>query len=100
MRSFSYISGCILADLVIFLIPSTIFVGLVWLLNIDVFKGSIGTLFGIFFMFGFAYVNLINLIGFWMKDVINAYKNIAIWMYTLALVVPLAVLVGASIIGN
>jgi len=37
MRSFGYITGCILADLVIFLIPSTVFVGLVWLLNIDVF---------------------------------------------------------------
>lgn len=100
MRSGSYITGCILADLVIFLIPSVIFIGLVWLLNIEVFQGSIGNLFTIFFMFGFAYVNIINLLGFWMKDVINAYKNIAIWMYLLALIVPIAVTIGAALIGG
>jgi len=57
-------------------------------------------LFGIFVMFGFAYVNLINLIGFAMSDVVNAYKNIAIWMYCLALVIPIATLIGASLIGS
>lgn len=88
MKSFSYIFGIMLADWLIFTIPSLIFVALMLILNIEIFSGSPGHFVATLVGFGFAFINLNNFIGFMFKDVNSSYMSATWFMLLLGLVLP------------
>lgn len=98
MKSFSYIFGIMMADWLIFTIPTLIFVLLMIILDIDIFLNSPGHLLATLVMFGFAFVNLNNLIGFWFKQVTSAFLSATIFMLLLGLALPVIKWILAAII--
>jgi hypothetical protein len=70
MRSIPYYLGLFLADYLIYFIPSALFVLTTIMLGIDAFKSNKADFFISLITFGVGYVNLSNLIGFTVKDVL------------------------------
>lgn len=101
MKSFSYIFGIMMADWLIFTIPSIIFVLLMLILKIEIFTGSPGHLVATLVGFGFAFINLNNFVGFRFKDVSSAYVSATIFMLLLGLALPvLTWILAAAIKGD
>lgn len=88
MRSIPYFLGLSVADYLIYIVPSALFVVLVKILNIQAFEESAGYFFISLMTFGVGFINLSNLIGFTFKDANSAFKYANYWMIGLGFGVP------------
>jgi hypothetical protein len=90
MRSTSYFTGIVIADLTIFFIPTLLVTSIIFILNLDMLKGSVAlfSFLGTMILFGLSFINILNLIGFTMKSSEKAYKQSSIWMMVLAFGIP------------
>jgi hypothetical protein len=69
MRSTSYFAGIVIADLLIFFIPTLLVTSIIFILDLDMLKGATALLsfLGTMILFGLSFINILNLIGFTMK---------------------------------
>lgn len=90
MRSTSYFSGIVLADLFIFFIPTLLLTSIIFILDLSMLKGAVSLLsfLGTMILFGLSLINILNLIGFTMKTSEKAYKQSSIWMMVLGFGIP------------
>ena len=98
MRSIPYFLGLAAADYLIYFIPSTLFVVLVKVLNIQAFEESAGYFFISLITFGLGFVNLSNLIGFSFSNAASAFKYAQYWMIGLGFGVPYGTTILQSIL--
>ena len=88
MRSVPYFLGLFAADYVIYFIPSSLFVLLTVLLDIDAFKNSSGYFFISLITFCLGFISISNLVGFSFRDVSSSFKYANYWMLGLGFLVP------------
>ena len=75
--------GIVLADLTIFVIPSLLFIFLIWALDIDSFTNDIGIIFLSFMSFGIGFCSINNLIGFIFLKTEKAFKIATVFIILL-----------------
>ena len=79
-----------LADWLIFIIPSLLFTSVVYIIDIEIFKGH-GRAIELFFvqmLFGFSFVGVNNMIGASYRDVKHAIKSSSIHMICIGVFLP------------
>ena len=88
MRSLSYMTGVVISDFCLYLIPTVAFILVIIFLNIRAYSYDIGEFIAVMFIFGIDYICLCNFVGFFFKNVDKAFKNSIIIMSVIGFLFP------------
>ena len=88
-KSTSYFFGNLIADLLLFLVCTGIFIALLYPLGLSYIYRDWGMALAIMSTFGFALITLTYLASFIFKNAIYAFNKIGIWYMIVGLALPL-----------
>ncbi len=89
VKPVSYFIGNLLADILLFMISTAIFVALLYPLGLAYLYLDWGRVLGIIASFGFALINLTYLASFVFKSATYAFNKIGMWYMIFGLALPL-----------
>jgi hypothetical protein len=88
-KSVSYFFGNLIADLLLFIVCTGIFIALLFPLGLTYIYRDWALVLAVMSSFGFALITLTYLASFIFKDAIYAFNKIGVWYMIVGLILPL-----------